>query len=69
MYINNSPPPIPMTEVGDRPQLCGNYALDEEEKCDAGLDGTLNLDPCCDSSCQFRFPAVCRLVLMMMTVC
>ena len=51
------------SEAGDSPEPCGNYAVDEGEDCDAGLDGKLNLDLCCDSSCRFRPPAVCRLVV------
>ena len=46
----------------NEPVTCGNYVVDEMEKCDAGFAGRLGSDPCCDSSCQLRTGADCRWV-------
>ncbi|KAH9498611.1 hypothetical protein Btru_007784 [Bulinus truncatus] len=40
-------------------QVCGNGKIDEGEQCDAGLMSRFDLDPCCNSYCQFVKDASC----------
>ena len=39
---------------------CGNYEVEDDEECDAGLLGMVGRDSCCSSSCHYMHPATCR---------
>ena len=41
---------------------CGNYEVERDEECDAGLQGTIGTDPCCNERCRFKNGANCRCV-------
>ena len=40
--------------------VCGNYRVEVDEECDAGLPGMLNSDPCCTPQCKLREGKSCR---------
>ena len=42
------------TESGG--SFCGNFRVEEDEQCDAGIEGDL----CCDGSCRLRAVSKCR---------
>ena len=44
--------------------LCGNYEVEGEEECDAGLEGMFGImEECCGSNCKLKPGAVCRYII------
>nr|AMO02512.1 ADAM 17-like protein [Tityus serrulatus] len=39
--------------------FCGNSLVEEGEECDAGLIGSEDNDPCCDTNCRLRPDVIC----------
>ncbi|XP_077990294.1 ADAM 17-like protease [Glandiceps talaboti] len=45
--------------VPSQGSFCGNFQVEDDEECDAGLIGLENNDPCCDKYCYFKSGAIC----------